>query len=155
MAGETVLTVVGNVGSDPELRFTPSGQAVANFSLCQTPRTFDKQTNEWTDGEPNWFRVNVWQQMAEHVAESVTKGMRLVVTGKLVIRKYETSDGTKGTSVELTADEVGVALRYGSAKFTKAERSGGQGGGQQQAASRQPVAQDNPWQTGPVDEPPF
>lgn len=155
MAGEVQITIVGSLGADPELKFTPSGQAVANFSVASSSRNFDKQTNEWVDGDTTWFRVNVWQQMAEHVAETLTKGMRVVVTGKLKVRDYDRQDGGKGTSVEITADEIGPSLRYATAKVTKAERSGG---GQQAATSRQPVPQENPWSTpsqGQPDEPPF
>jgi len=128
MAGETVITVVGNLVADPELRFTPSGAAVANFRIASTPRTFDRQTNEWKDGEALFLACSVWREAAENVAESLTKGMRVVVQGRLTQRSYETREGEKRTVVELQVDEVGPSLRYASAKVTRAQRSGGGGG---------------------------
>ena len=130
MAGETQITLVGNLVADPELRFTPSGQAVANFSVASTPRTFDRQANEWKDGETLFLRCSVWRQYAENVAESLTKGTRVVVTGRLKVRQYETRDGGKGTSVECDVDEVGPALRYATAKVNRVARSEGFGGNQ-------------------------
>jgi len=132
MAGETVITVVGNLTNDPELKFTPSGAAVANFTVASTPRTFDRQTNEWKDGEPLFIRCDAWRQMAENVAESLQKGARVVVTGSLRVRNFERQDGSKGTSVEMNVDEVGPSLKWATAKVTKASRSGGGdfGGGQ-------------------------
>ena len=129
MAGETVITVVGNLVADPELRFTPSGAAVANFRIASTPRTFDRQTNEWKDGEALFLSCSVWRDAAENVAESLTKGMRVVVQGRLTQRSYETREGEKRTVFELQVDEVGPSLRYASAKVTRAQRSGGGGGG--------------------------
>lgn len=130
MAGETVITVVGNLTDDPELRFTPSGAAVANFTIASTPRTFDRQTNEWKDGDPLFLRSSIWRQAAENVAESLTKGMRVVAQGRLRQRSYETQQGEKRTVVELEVDEIGPALRYATAKVTKTgSRGGGQGGG--------------------------
>ncbi|MCK1794648.1 single-stranded DNA-binding protein [Streptomyces sp. XM4193] len=130
MAGETVITVVGNLTDDPELRFTPSGAAVANFTIASTPRTFDRQTNEWKDGDPLFLRSSVWRQAAENVAESLTKGMRVIAQGRLRQRSYETQQGEKRTVVELEVDEIGPALRYATAKVTKTgSRGGGQGGG--------------------------
>ncbi|MFE5307333.1 single-stranded DNA-binding protein [Isoptericola sp. NPDC056573] len=128
MAGETVITVVGNLVADPELRFTPSGAAVANFRIASTPRTFDRQTNEWKDGEALFLSCSVWREAAENVAESLTKGMRVVVQGRLTQRSYETREGEKRTVMELQVDEVGPSLRYASAKVTRAQRSGGGGG---------------------------
>jgi single-strand DNA-binding protein len=129
MAGETIITVIGNLTDDPELKFTPSGAAVANFTVASTPRTFDKQTNEWKDGDALFLRCAAWRQLAENVAESLQKGQRVVVTGALRVRQFERQDGSKGTSVELNVDEVGPSLRYATAKVTKVSRSGGAGGG--------------------------
>lgn len=129
MAGETVITVVGNLTADPELRFTPNGAAVANFTVASTPRTFDRQTNEWKDGEALFLRCSVWREAAENVAESLTKGMRVIVQGRLRARSYDDRDGNRRTSWELDVDEVGPALRFATAKVTRAQRSGGGGGG--------------------------
>jgi single-strand DNA-binding protein len=129
MAGETVITVVGNLTADPELRFTPSGAAVANFTIASTPRTFDRQSNEWKDGEALFLRCSIWREAAENVAESLTKGMRVIAQGRLTQRSYETREGEKRTVVELQVDEIGPSLRYASAKVTRAQRSGGGGGG--------------------------
>ncbi|UTX34662.1 single-stranded DNA-binding protein [Micrococcus luteus] len=131
MAGETVITVVGNLTADPELRFTPNGAAVANFTVASTPRTFDRQTNEWKDGEALFLRCSVWREAAENVAESLTKGMRVIVQGRLRARSYDDRDGNRRTSWELDVDEVGPALRFATAKVTRAQRGGGFGGGQQ------------------------
>ena len=128
MAGETVITVVGNLTADPELRFTPSGAAVANFTVASTPRTFDRQSGEWKDGEALFMRCNVWRQPAENVAESLTRGMRVMVSGRLRQRSFETREGEKRTVVELEVDEVGPSLRYATAKVNKVARSGGSGG---------------------------
>ncbi len=128
MAGETVITVVGNLVDDPELRFTPSGAAVANFRIASTPRTFDRQTNEWKDGDPLFLSCSVWRQAAENVAESLQRGMRVIVQGRLKQRSYETREGEKRTVVELEVDEVGPALAFATAKVTRASRSGGGGG---------------------------
>ena len=183
MAGETVLTVVGNLTDDPELKFTPSGAAVANFTVASTPRTFDKQTNEWKDGTALFIRCSVWRQVAENVAESLQKGQQVIVHGALNIRNYERQDGSKGTSVEMNVYEIGPSLRFATAKVTKASRSGGgggggdfgggqggqQGGGNANPWSQQPAAQGGgaaaPQQTGgdawagggggSTDEPPF
>ncbi|MFB1426929.1 single-stranded DNA-binding protein [Micrococcus endophyticus] len=132
MAGETVITVVGNLTADPELRFTPNGAAVANFTVASTPRTFDRQTNEWKDGEALFLRCSVWREAAENVAESLTKGMRVIVQGRLKARSYDDRDGNRRTSWELDVDEVGPALKFATAKVTRAQRSGGGGGGGQQ-----------------------
>ena len=129
MAGETVITVVGNLTDDPELRFTPSGAAVASFTVASTPRTFDKATNEWKDGDALFLRCSIWRQAAENVAESLTKGMRVVVQGRLRQRSYETREGEKRTVVELDVEEVGPSLKYATAKVTKASRGGGGGFG--------------------------
>ncbi|WP_435770639.1 single-stranded DNA-binding protein [Nocardioides sp. SYSU DS0651] len=129
MAGDTVITVIGNLTDDPELRFTPSGAAVANFTVASTPRTFDRQTSEWKDGETLFLRCSVWRQAAENVAESLQKGMRVIVQGRLVSRSYETREGEKRTVNELQVDEVGPSLTWATAKVTRASRSGGGGGG--------------------------
>jgi len=128
MAGETVITVIGNLTADPELRFTPSGAAVANFTVASTPRTFDRQTGEWKDGDALFLRCNVWRQAAENVAESLTRGMRVMVQGRLRQRSFETREGEKRTVVELEVDEVGPSLRYATAKVNKTQRGGGGGG---------------------------
>jgi single-strand DNA-binding protein len=129
MAGETVITVVGNLVDDPELRFTPSGAAVANFRLASTPRTYDRQSGEWKDGETLWLGCSVWRQAAENVAESLTKGTRVVVQGRLKSRQYETREGEKRTVFEIDVDEIGPSLRNATAKVSKTNRSGGGGGG--------------------------
>jgi single-strand DNA-binding protein len=128
MAGETIITVIGNLTGDPELRFTPSGAAVANFTIASTPRTFDRQSNEWKDGETLFLRASVWREAAENVAETLTKGMRVVAQGRLKSRSYETKEGEKRTVSELEVDEIGPSLRYASAKVTRTQRSGGGGG---------------------------
>ncbi|MDQ4085666.1 MAG: single-stranded DNA-binding protein [Actinomycetota bacterium] len=129
MAGETVITIVGNLVDDPELRFTPSGAAVANFRIASTPRTFDRQSGEWRDGETLFLSCSVWRQAAENVAESLQKGMRVIVQGRLKQRSFETREGEKRTVYELDVDEVGPSLRSATAKVTKTTRSGGGGGG--------------------------
>ena len=130
MAGETIITVIGNLTAAPELRFTPNGAAVANFTVASTPRTFDRQTNEWKDGEALFLRCSVWKEVAENVAESLDKGMRVIVQGRLKARSYDDKDGNRRTSWELDVDEIGPALRFATAKVTRAQRSGGgQGGG--------------------------
>ncbi|WP_426997550.1 single-stranded DNA-binding protein [Pseudarthrobacter sp. N5] len=128
MAGETTITVIGNLTSDPELRFTPSGSAVANFTIASTPRTFDRQSNEWKDGETLFLRAAVWREAAENVAESLTKGMRVIVSGRLKSRSYETKEGEKRTVIELEVDEIGPSLRYANAKVNRTQRSGAAGG---------------------------
>jgi single-strand DNA-binding protein len=182
MAGETVITVIGNLTGDPELRFTPSGAAVANFTVASTPRTFDRQSNEWKDGETLFMRCSIWREAAENVAESLTKGTRVIAQGRLVQRSYETREGEKRTVVELQVDEIGPSLRYATAKVTRAQRSGGGGfggggggynggGGAQQgggsgggfSSSGGGQSNDDPWATaGPAssggsfsDDPPF
>ena len=127
-AGDTVITLVGNLVDDPELRFTPSGAAVAKFRLASTPRTFDRQTNEWKDGESLFLTCNVWRQPAENCAESLQRGMRVIVQGRLRQRTYDTKEGEKRTVYEVEVDEVGPSLLRATAKVTKAQRSGGQGG---------------------------
>lgn len=128
MAGETTITLVGNLTRDPELRFTPSGAAVADFTVASTSRTFDRQTNEWKDGDTLFIRCSAWRQLAENVAGSLTKGTRVIVTGALKVREYERQDGGRGTSVEMTVDEVGPSLRNATAQVTRTS-GGGQGGG--------------------------
>jgi len=173
MAGETVITVIGNLTGDPELRFTPSGAAVANFTVASTPRTFDRQANEFKDGDTLFMRCSIWREAAENVAESLTKGMRVIVQGRLVQRSYETREGEKRTVVELQVDEVGPSLRYASAKVTRTQRSGGGGGGGGYSGgggfgggggASSSSQSDDPWATpaqggssggGYSDEPPF
>jgi single-strand DNA-binding protein len=181
MAGDTVITVIGNLTADPELRFTPAGAAVANFTVASTPRVFDRNSNEWKDGEALFLRCNIWREAAENVAESLTRGSRVIVSGRLKQRSYETREGEKRTVVELEVDEVGPSLRYATAKVAKASRggggggfgSGGSGGGGGNIASsggsgggRSGGAEDDPWGSAPAassfggssrvdDEPPF
>ena len=142
MANETTITVVGNLTNDPELRFTPSGSAVANFTIASTPRTFDKNTNEYKDGETLFLRSSVWREAAENVAESLTKGTRVIATGKLKSRSYETKEGDKRTVIELEIDEIGPSLRYANAKVNRTQRSGSQSGTNHQAQQSQA---DDPW----------
>jgi single-strand DNA-binding protein len=150
MAGETVITVVGNLTGDPELRYTQNGLAVANFTIASTPRSFDRAANDWKDGEALFLRASVWREFAEHVAGSLTKGSRVVATGRLKQRSYETKEGEKRTSIELEVDEIGPSLRYATAQVTRAAREGGGGGGGNggggggQSGSRGQVA-DEPW----------
>ncbi len=173
MAGDTILTVVGNLTADPELRFTPSGAAVANFTVASTPRIFDRQSNEWKDGDALFMRCSIWREAAENVAESLTRGSRVIVQGRLKQRSYETREGEKRTVVELEVDEIGPSLKYATAKVNKASRSGGggggfgSGGGSRGAASGggggEAAKQDDPWGSAPAsgsfsggdDEPPF
>ena len=129
MAGETVITLIGNLTNDPELRFTPSGAAVANFTVASTPRTFDRQSNEWKDGETLFMRCAIWREAAENVAESLTRGTRVVVTGRLQSRTFDTKEGEKRTVIEMQVDEVGPSLRYATAKVNKTSRGSGGGGG--------------------------
>ena len=149
MAGETPITVVGNLTADPELRFTPSGAAVANFTVASTPRTFDRQTNEWKDAETLFMRCSVWREAAEHASESLHRGDRVLVTGRLVSRSWQTPEGDNRTVMEMQVDEVGPSLRYATARVTKAQR--GQGGGGWQGGG-QPAAgaggQAGGWQGG-------
>jgi single-strand DNA-binding protein len=139
MAGETVITVVGNLTSDPELRYTQNGLAVANFTIASTPRNFDRASNDWKDGESLFLRASVWREFAEHVAGSLTKGTRVVATGRLKQRSYETKEGEKRTSIELEVDEIGPSLRYATAQITRAasSREGG--------APRTGQVADEPW----------
>ncbi|WP_420749648.1 single-stranded DNA-binding protein [Rhodococcus sp. O3] len=173
MAGDTVITVVGNLTADPELRFTPAGAAVANFTVASTPRVFDRQSNEWKDGEALFLRCNIWREAAENVAESLTRGSRVIVQGRLKQRSYETREGEKRTVVELEVDEIGPSLRYATAKVTKAGRGGGGGGfgggssagsGGGRASAGASTGGDDPWGSAPQagsfggpgdDEPPF
>jgi single-strand DNA-binding protein len=145
MAGETVITVVGNLTADPELRYTQNGLPVANFTIASTPRTFDRQANEWKDGEALFLRASVWREFAEHVAGSLTKGMRVVAQGRLRQRSYQDREGNNRTSIELEVDEIGPSLRYATAQVTRAA-SGGAGGGQQRPAQQQQVSEE-PWST--------
>jgi len=147
MAGETTITVIGNLTNDPELRFTPSGSAVANFTIASTPRTFDRQSNEWKDGETLFLRASVWREQAENVAESLTKGMSVIASGVLKSRSYDTKEGEKRTVIELEVAEIGPSLRRATAKVVKASRGGGapqgQGGSYDPVAARQ--AQGGTW----------
>lgn len=148
MSGETVITVVGNLVDDPELRFTPSGAAVANFRIASTPRTFDRQTNEWKDGEALFLSCSVWRQAAENVAESLQKGMRVVIQGRLKQRSYETREGEKRTVVELEVEEVGPSLKYATAKVARVQRSGGGGG--YSGGGNSGGGGDDPWASSPA-----
>lgn len=157
MAGETVITVVGNLTADPELRFTPSGAAVANFTVASTPRTYDKQSGEWKDGDALFMRCNVWRDQAENVAETLTRGMRVMVTGRLRQRSFETREGEKRTVVELEVDEAAPSLKYARAKVDKVSGGTPRGG----RPSRD-VPVDDPWGAAPPagkddddEEPPF
>lgn len=167
MAGETVITVIGNLTADPELRFTPSGAAVANFTVASTPRTFDRQTGEWKDGEALFLRCNIWRQAAENTAESLTRGMRVIVSGRLRQRSFETREGEKRTVMEMEVDEVGPSLRYATAKVNRATRQGSASGSGGYGSSG---GGDDPWSSAPQagapagsgngtggydDEPPF
>lgn len=158
MAGDTVITIVGNLTADPELRFTPSGAAVANFTVASTPRYFDKQSGEWKDGEALFMRCSVWRQYAENVAETLGRGARVIVQGRLKQRSFETKEGEKRTVVELDVDEIGPALRYATAKVNKTSRGGGGGGDFGGSGG----GSDDPWAAAPAassggfsDEPPF
>ena len=176
MAGETVITVVGNLTNDPELRFTPSGAAVASFTVASTPRTLDKASNEWKDGDALFLRCSIWRQAAENCAESLQKGMRVVVSGRLKQRSFETKEGEKRTVVELDVEEIGPSLKYATAKVTKASRGGGgggdfggsggggggYGGGSRSSGGSSSGQTDDPWASAPAgggggwsDEPPF
>jgi len=128
MAGETVITVVGNLTADPELRYTQSGRAVANFTIASTPRSFDRESNQWKDGEALFLRASCWAEFAEHVASSLTKGSRVIAQGRLIQRSYQDREGNNRTSIELQVDEIGPSLRYATAAVTRAA-GGGQGGG--------------------------
>jgi single-strand DNA-binding protein len=148
MAGDTVITVIGNITGDPELRFTPSGAAVANFTVASTPRQFDRQSNEWKDGETLFMRCSVWRDAAENVAESLQRGTRVIVSGRLKSRSYETKEGEKRTVVEMEVDEVGPSLRYATAKVNKTQRGGGGFGGGQQGGGYGGGQEADPWATG-------
>jgi single-strand DNA-binding protein len=156
VAGETIITVVGNLTSDPELRYTQNGLAVANFTIASTPRNFDRQANEWKDGEALFLRASVWRDFAEHVAGSLAKGSRVIATGRLKQRSYETREGEKRTAMELEVDEIGPSLRYATAQVTRSSGGGGgQGGGQGGGGGRGQVGggggggrtqqSDDPW----------
>jgi single-strand DNA-binding protein len=163
-AGDTTITMIGNLVDDPELRFTPSGAAVAKFRVASTPRYLDKATNEWKDGESLFLQCQIWRQAAENVAESLTKGMRVILSGRLKQRSYETKEGEKRTVFEVEVDEVGPSLRNATAKVTRTQRAGGSGGAAAPAAD---TFNDDPWaaaSTSPAgggwgssttDEPPF
>jgi single-strand DNA-binding protein len=164
MAGDTTITVIGNLTDDPELRFTPSGAAVAKFRVASTPRFLDRQSGEWKDGEPLFLSCTVWRQAAENVAESLQRGSRVIVSGRLRQRSYETKEGEKRTVIELEVDEIGPSLRYATAKVQKMSRSSGGGGGFGSSGGQGGGTADDPWATatpsssgrgGFDDEPPF
>jgi single-strand DNA-binding protein len=157
MAGDTTITIVGNLTNDPELRFTPSGAAVASFTVASTPRSFDRQANEWKDGETLFMRCSIWRQAAENVAESLQRGMRVVVTGRLKSRTFDTREGEKRTVIEMEAEEIGPSLKYATAKVNRTTRSGGDGGfgsggasggGGANNSGAGGSAVDDPWATG-------
>src|SRR5580765_5388660 len=166
MAGETIVTVVGNLTADPELRFTPSGAAVASFTIASTPRTFDRNSNEWKDGEALFLRCSIWRQAAENAAESLQRGMRVIASGRLKQRSYETREGEKRTVIELDVEEIGPSLKYASAKVNRTQRGSGGGGGfgasgSSDAGGASSAPSDDPWSSAPPagggysDEPPF
>lgn len=146
MSGDTTLTIVGNLTADPELRFTPAGAAVANFTVASTPRTFDRNKNEWVDGDALFMRCNIWREAAENVAESLTRGSRVIVSGRLKQRSYETREGEKRTVVELEVDEIGPSLKYAIAKVNKADRKSGG------ARTTTTTTQDDPWGSPPAND---
>lgn len=148
MANDTVITVIGNLTADPELRFTPSGSAVANFTIASTPRTFDRNTNEWKDGEALFLRASVWREAAENVAETLTKGMRVIAQGRLKSRSYDTKEGEHRTVMELEVDEIGPSLTFASAKVTRTQRSGGGGNRAPQQNQQSAPPQQNQHQQG-------
>ena len=142
MAGETIITVVGNLTADPELRYTQNGLPVANFTIASTPRNFDRQANEWKDGEALFLRASVWREFAEHVAGSLTKGMRVIATGRLKQRSYQDREGNNRTAIELEVDEIGPSLRYATAQVTRA--AGGSGDGSSASAQAEQWASATP-----------
>src|SRR5438094_4878455 len=159
MAGDTVITIVGNLTADPELRFTPSGAAVASFTIASTPRTFDRNTNEWKDGEALFLRCSIWRQAAENVAESLQRGMRVVAQGRLQQRSFETREGEKRTVVEMQVDEIGPSLRYATAKVNRTQRGSSSGGFGASGSGGPAELADDPWSApapaASSDEPPF
>lgn len=167
MAGDTVITIIGNLTADPEMRFTPSGAAVASFTIASTPRSFNRQTSQWEDGETLFMRCSIWRDAAENVAESLTKGTRVIAQGRLQQRSYTTREGENRTVVELQVDEIGPSLRYATAQITRnaprGQQQGGHPGQTQQQPAQQPTNQpaDDPWgvsqntSTSFGDEPPF
>jgi single-strand DNA-binding protein len=157
MAGDTTITIIGNLTDDPELRYTPNGAAVANFTVASTPRFLDKATNEWKDGDALFLRCSIWRQAAENVAESLTRGARVIVSGRLKQRSYETKEGEKRTVYEVECDEIGPSLKYATAKVNKTTRSGaGGGGGFGGAPADDPWGSPAPARVGAAtDEPPF
>jgi single-strand DNA-binding protein len=148
MAGETVITVVGNLTADPELRYTQNGLAVANFTIASTPKVFDKQANEWKDGDALFLRASVWRDFAEHVAGSLTKGSRVIAQGRLRQRSYQDREGQQRTSIELEVDEIGPSLRFATAQVTRSQGQGGRGGASGAPAGNQPDPTRNGAQTG-------
>lgn len=160
MAGETVITIVGNLTADPELRTTRNGSAVANFSIAATPRTFDKQSNQWIDGDALFLRCSAWRDLATHCAQSLAKGMRVIAQGRLQQRSYQANDGSQRTVIELQVDEIGPSLRYATAQVQKMQSGGYQGGNggvyqqPQQARQQSQAPADDPW-GAPAGEPDF
>ena len=157
MAGETDITVVGNLTSDPELRYTQNGLAVANFTIASTPRNFDRASSEWKDGEALFLRASVWREFAEHVAGSLTKGARVIATGRLKQRSYETKEGEKRSTIELEIDEIGPSLRYATATVSRAASSGRPGVGADEPWGSPTAPAADPWATPgiPTDDTPF
>lgn len=160
MAGETQITVIGNLTADPELRFTPAGAAVANFTIASTPRTFDRQSNEWKDGEALFLRASVWKEAAENVAETLTKGARVIAQGRLRSRSYDTKEGERRTVMELEIDEIGPSLKYASAKVTRTQRGNGEGAAGRAPNSSSGAGWNNStggggWGNPPAQDPPF
>jgi single-strand DNA-binding protein len=156
MAGDTTITIIGNLTDDPELRYTPNGAAVANFTVASTPRFLDKATNEWKDGDALFLRCSIWRQAAENVAETLQRGMRVIVQGRLKQRSYETKEGEKRTVYEVEVDEIGPSLKYATAKVNKTTRSGAGGGGGGFGGGDDPWGSPAPARVGAAsDEPPF
>jgi single-strand DNA-binding protein len=165
MAGETTLTIVGNLTADPELRFTPSGAAVANFTIASTPRRYDSQTSQWVDGDPLFLRCTIWRQAAENVAESFQRGDRVIAQGRLEQRSFETKEGEKRTLLELQVDEIGPSVKWRPATVQRAQRSGDSWGENKAPGRAGGAASDDPWASTPAssggggawspDEPPF
>lgn len=156
MAGETPITVIGNLTADPELRFTPNGVPVANFTVASTPRTFDRQTNEWRDGEAMFLNCSVWRQFAENVAESLSKGMRVIVNGNLKTRSYEDRDGNRRTSYEIDVNEVGPSLRFATAQVARSQQSSGRQRGTQPQGNgwpQQSQQSTDPWAAQSAEAP--
>lgn len=149
MAGETQLTIIGNLTDAPQLRFTPNGAAVANFTIASTPRTFDRQSNQWVDGEALFMRCSLWKEAAENVAESLQKGMRVIASGRIKQRSFQDRDGNDRTVIEMDVDEIGPSLRFATARVTRVDRRNGQPGGQPQGQQQGQQQGGDPWQGQP------